>query len=181
MAALGKTALVLVSLATAAVGQQQSQKTPLDEFQERVAGYLKLRKAVTDQLPKVKPTPSAQRLAEQKMQLASSIVRVRGDATQGMIFTPEIAGEFRKLLKLAMSGNNGARVRKSLKRAEPATVAAVRVNEAVPLPLQSMPATLLMSLPKLPMELEYRLVGRALVLRDAQANLVVDFVTEAIP
>jgi hypothetical protein len=36
-------------------------------------------------------------------------------------------------------------------------------------------------LPGLPAELEYRFVGRNLVLLDAEANLVVDVVREALP
>ena len=40
--------------------------------------------------------------------------------------------------------------------------------------LQSTPPTLLSDLPKLPSELEYRIVGRELVLLDTAANLIVD-------
>jgi hypothetical protein len=38
-----------------------------------------------------------------------------------------------------------------------------------------------MNLPRLPPELEYRIAGHALVLRDAVANLVVDLMPDAIP
>jgi hypothetical protein len=37
-----------------------------------------------------------------------------------------------------------------------------------------MPPSLLLNLPELPKELEYRFVGRELVLRDSAANLIVD-------
>jgi hypothetical protein len=36
-------------------------------------------------------------------------------------------------------------------------------------------------LPPLPLELEYRLAGRALVLVDVSANLVVDVLVDALP
>jgi hypothetical protein len=36
-------------------------------------------------------------------------------------------------------------------------------------------------LPPVPKELEYRLVGRSLVLRDRDAALVVDYLPEALP
>jgi hypothetical protein len=37
-----------------------------------------------------------------------------------------------------------------------------------------------MSLPKLPEELEYRIVDKNLILRDVQANIIVDFIRTAI-
>jgi hypothetical protein len=44
-----------------------------------------------------------------------------------------------------------------------------------------MPPTLLQKLPKLPKELEYRIVGHNLVLLDTEPNLVVDVLSNAIP
>jgi hypothetical protein len=57
------------------------------------------------------------------------------------------------------------------------------VNAAYPKdqPVQSMPPSLLKELPQLPRELEYRVVGRTLILRDTEANLIVDYVKEALP
>jgi hypothetical protein len=37
-----------------------------------------------------------------------------------------------------------------------------------------------MNLPPLPAELEYRVVGHSLILRDIEANLIVDFIVNAI-
>jgi hypothetical protein len=50
-----------------------------------------------------------------------------------------------------------------------------------PVPLQSTPPTLLANLPELPPGLDYRIVNRTLVLRDVQANLVLDFIPKALP
>jgi hypothetical protein len=57
------------------------------------------------------------------------------------------------------------------------------VNAAYPatLPLQSTPPTLLLNLPRLPKELEYRIVGRDMALHDTVTNLIVDFIPNAIP
>ena len=44
-----------------------------------------------------------------------------------------------------------------------------------------MPPTLLRQLPDLPNELAYRIIGRALALQDIKANLIVDFIPNAIP
>ena len=40
---------------------------------------------------------------------------------------------------------------------------------------------LLRKLPDLPPELEYRLVGRSLILRDVKANLIVDILRDVVP
>jgi hypothetical protein len=81
-----------------------------------------------------------------------------------------------------MQGKDASHVRQSLQHAEPVRVRLV-VNTAYPsgVPLQSTPPTLLMNLPPLPPELDYRVVGNNLVLRDAKANLVIDFVPNVIP
>ena len=44
-----------------------------------------------------------------------------------------------------------------------------------------MPPSILLNLPALPHELDYRIVGRTLVLRDVGANLMVDYIPGAIP
>jgi hypothetical protein len=58
----------------------------------------------------------------------------------------------------------------------------IKVNAAYPpVPLQSMPPTLLANLPELPSDLDYRLIGRTLVLRDVHSNLILDYISKAIP
>ena len=75
-----------------------------------------------------------------------------------------------------------ARIRASMQHAEPVNIT-LQINQSYPdnLPLQSTPPSLLLSLPELPKGLEYRLVGRELVLRDVDANIVVDYVANALP
>ena len=48
-------------------------------------------------------------------------------------------------------------------------------------PLSTVPPNVLMTLPPLPEDIEYRFVGRHVILRDARANLIVDYVANAIP
>ena len=47
-------------------------------------------------------------------------------------------------------------------------------------PLATTPANLLANLPQLPMDVEYRIVGRHLLLRDVDANIIVDFIYNAL-
>ena len=59
----------------------------------------------------------------------------------------------------------------------------LQINESYPekVPLQSTPPTLLMNLPELTKGFEYRILGRELVLRDSDANIIVDYVPNALP
>jgi hypothetical protein len=54
-----------------------------------------------------------------------------------------------------------------------------RWPEGVPQP--SMPLHVLAVLPRLPPELEYRFMNRDLVLWDAHANVIVDYIKRALP
>jgi hypothetical protein len=60
----------------------------------------------------------------------------------------------------------------------------LKVNTTYPsdsnVPLSTMPPNLLAVLPQLPMDVEYRVVGRHLILRDVDANIIVDFIYNAI-
>jgi len=154
----------------------------LQEFPNRIAGYMKLHDAVKAELPKLKPTASPEAIERYEHHFAHKIREARRTATQGNIFTPEIAAEFRRLIGIAMKGENAIHVERSLKHAEPVRLK-VRVNHSYPegVPLQSMPPTLLLNLPTLPKDLDYRIVGHDLVLRDMNGNLIVDLIPNAIP
>jgi hypothetical protein len=58
-----------------------------------------------------------------------------------------------------------------------------RVNALYPekAPLATVPPLILGNLPRLPEGVEYRFMGRDFVLRDVKANLVVDYINEAVP
>jgi hypothetical protein len=152
------------------------------DFQNRVAEYVKLHKTVEAELPKLKPTDLPAKIAEHEHELARRIREARQRARQGDVFTAEIGGEFHRLIGITMRGSDAARIQQSLRSAEPVRLQ-LRVNDEYPasIPLQSTPPTLLENLPKLPPEVDYRVAGHDLLLRDVGANIIVDFMTGAIP
>lgn len=155
----------------------------IQDFQARVKDYVKLQKQEEAGLHALKPTASPEAIAHHEHELAERIRRVRHGVPQGSIFTPQIAAEFRRLIAMAMQGTNAGHVDQSLEHAEPEKLP-LRIGERYPVPgvpLQSTPPTLLLNLPPLPPELDYRVIGRALVLRDAKANLIVDFAPNMVP
>lgn len=151
------------------------------QFQQRIAVYMKLRKTAIEGLPPVSKVSKQGDVAEKQRPLADQIRQARAGARQGDICSPEIANELKHLIAVAMAGRDASRIRASLRNAEPVTLP-LKVNDSFPenLPLQSTPPTLLLNLPELPKELEYRIVGRALVLLDSEANIIVDFVPGAL-
>jgi hypothetical protein len=151
-------------------------------FEDKVSAYMKLHKTVESKLPALKPTEAPATIRARQKELARGIRDARSPAEQGQIFSPEIAAEFKRLIGFAMKGEHAARVKGSLKSAEPVKLQ-LHVGDEYPdaVPLQSTPPTLLLNLPALPAELDYRVVGHSLVLRDTKANLILDFIPNAIP
>ena len=158
----------------------QTPSTPLADFEERVAAYMKIHKSAESDMGRPSPTSSVQQLDAKKVSLADGILSRRAGAAQGDIFTTPIASEFRTIIAMALR-HRSTRIKESLRSGEQVN-AKVRVNGPYPegVPLQTMPPTLLASLPKLPPELDYRFLGSTLVLRDVTANLIIDLLPNAI-
>lgn len=174
------TSLVLLASCLFITASGEEPKA-VSDFQARVTRYLELRKK--DAGIAQRPSNSADKVSDTQEMLASKVKALRPNAAQGDIFTPEIARYFRKQISTSLAGVDGRKIRASLKHAEPVHGVTIRVNEEYPegTPLQSTPPTILSAFPILPDSLEYRIVGRTLVLRDVAPNLVVDFIPSALP
>jgi len=153
----------------------------VQDFEKRVADYAKLRHTLESELPGLKSTESQEKIVHHEHELARKIRKAREHAKQGDIFSPTITAEFRRLIAIAMQGADGAHIHESLRNAEPVRIK-LRINQTYPsgIPLQSTPPTVLLNLPKLPPECDYRLTGKDLVLRDAKTNLIVDIIPNSI-
>lgn len=162
-----------------------AERKSLDDFSKRVKEYAALRNSG----PKLKQTTDISKLHEQRNDLKKSIRAKRPNAKQGDVFTPDVAPVFIRLLAQTFNGPKGAAIRATLLHAEPVNSKEgsrrLKVNGGFPNqlgePLQTSPASLLENLPALPKDVEYRLVGRALVLRDAESNIIIDFLPGAVP
>ena len=179
--------VALILMATVLFGAKQKSGPPVNanaaigaKFEQHVADYMKLRQKASTGLSVPKNTDSPEKIAEFQKQLAGKIRDLRPQAKQGELFTPEVVGLFQHLVATAMRSKDGALIRTSFQRAEPIQGGHLEVNAAYPdgLPLQSMPPSLLLNLPRLPKELEYRFVGHELILRDTQANLIIDVIPD---
>lgn len=159
------------------------EQNALNDFAHRASNYMKGERALP--ASKLKPTSDANELESNRKKLQQAIQAWRPKAKQGDLFTPASAVAFRKLLAYTLAGPDGKEISTSLSHAEPFASTALRVNAPFPTmlgqPLQSVPASLLKCLPTLPNGIEYRIAGKSLALRDTNANLVVDYLSDALP
>ena len=177
----------LTFLAGAAHAQEHAKPPdapPLAEFDARVKKYAALRNGINTGAAKQRQTEHPEKIAAARETLAARIQAERASAKAGDIFTPQIQEQFRKLLAPQMAGAKGKNTRGSIWDEGPGPGAfKLEVNSIYPKdqPLGNVPPNVLKALPPLPEGLEYRFVYRHLVLRDEQANLIIDFMPAAIP
>ena len=154
------------------------------DFEARVEKYVDLHKQLAKGDAKApKETPDPAEIAAAKTALAAKIQAARSGAKHGDIFTPEIREVFRRLLAPELKGEDGRDAKELLKDDAPAPgTVPFKVNAKYPenQPIPTVPANLLLTLPTLPAPLEYRVVGQHLLLVDIEADLIVDYILNAI-
>ena len=180
--------LVLLVFVSSAHAQRAERPVAPDgaavaEFSRRVQAYVELRARLQTGAAELAESARPEDIAEAEQTLAVRIRGARPAAQRGDIFAPEVERRFRALLGPELRGTAGQNNRGIIWDEGPGPGAFTpRVNAAYPKdqPLATMPPTLLETLPALPEGIEYRFVGRHLILRDARANLIIDFVRNAI-
>jgi hypothetical protein len=154
----------------------------LQEFNDRVKEYMKLHDELEKGAPRMKETKDPAQIKASQDALAAKIRQARAAAKPGDIFTPAVQAELKKLLRPEVTGPGAADTKQAIKEDAPARLT-LKVNATYPSeqPLPTVPPNVLAQLPKLPEDLEYRIVGSYLILRDVHANLIVDFMPRTIP
>jgi hypothetical protein len=152
------------------------------EFLKGVQQYVDLHKKLEATL---KPRPEQATPAEidaHEQALAKLIIGARSGAKQGDLLPQKVRAYLRRQIGAVLRGPDGAGIRQSVMEDNPGKVQ-LRVNARYPdgLPITTMPAPILGALPKLPEHVEYRFVGDRLVLLDIHAQLVMDYMTDALP
>jgi hypothetical protein len=196
MVGLQIPAVLLIGLALGgAAPSPDAERSPQDEarvlqaFADRLAEYAKLRKAAAEPIPKLKEKAEPAEISAHEKALGAAVRSARPQARAGDLFSPEVQPILRRALAAELKGPGSTPDRKTVEKegnpkAEPAGAqVALKVNEpyAAAAPLGTVPPDVLRRLPPLPEELEYRFVGRHLILRDAAANLILDFMLNAAP
>lgn len=147
------------------------------DFSTRVASYADLRTELEKGLPPLVVTGDPAELLRAIRARARKIRVARAGAKEGDIFSPTVSAEFRKALTVEIDANTWAVIMDE----NPGTID-VPINGSYPLrkTVTTMPPNVLAALPKLPPDLEYRFLGRHLVLVDTRASVILDRIPYAI-
>jgi hypothetical protein len=165
--------------------QSREDAQTFSMFAAHVREYVKMQKDLESSSSPAagKSTRDSEQIADRQHELARRIAATRRGARQGDIFTHEVAKEFEKIIRKAFKEPGGRNMRRTIQEDGPVKPTVLHVNDVYPEAISrtTMPPTLLRQLPDLPNELAYRIIGRALALQDIKANLIVDFIPNAIP
>ena len=150
------------------------------DFEDRIDNYMDLRGKAKGDAPALKETDDPAKIKAAQQALAAAIRRERAGAKPGDIFTPAIRGRFRQLMYPELKGEDGRDAKAIIKDDAPSSVT-LKVNADYVSDMKpTVPSNVLANLPMLPKELEYRIVNKDLLLLDADANLIVDFIPNAV-
>jgi hypothetical protein len=168
----------------------------LTEFANKVQAYVALHNRLESALPKLPDRADPTAVAAHQKALAEAIRKSGPRPSQGHVFVPDIQPFFKRLLAPELKGPGSAETREKVGEGNPERAKGLpqdpdvrsRNVSLVPYttypadaPVSTVPAPVLLRMPQLPKELEYRFVGKSLVLIDAGANVVVDFIPQAVP
>ena len=157
--------------------------TMFADFAKRLEAYTTLRERLTDSIGDLDPTKSQEEITARATALANAIVAARPDAKQGDIFSPEFSAFIAALIKQEYSRRPVPVIETRDDQQEELPNFEPQVNQLYPTtyPLATFPPALLPLLPPLPEEVEYRIIRDNLVLRDVEANLILDYMPRAVP
>jgi hypothetical protein len=176
--------LVCAMLASAghAVAQQGTNATAaaVAEFNKQVNAYMDLHKKEEASAPDVKKGATPAEVLVFAKTLSEHIKAARSTAKQGDVFVPGVVPVFKKIFNDYYLRRSG-REKRLLFDEVPSFKPQVHLTYPVDAPKATFPPRLALALPQLPDELEYRLVGTSLVLRDSEANLIVDYIPNVLP
>ena len=178
------TPAVALLLASAAVAQTRvnADAAVAAEFVKKAQAYADLHNKLESGLPKLGKEATPEEIDRHRREMEQRFAQARPRPQVGEFFTKDVRAYFRRQLARVFQGSEGRNLRASIMDENPGAVK-LQVNGRYPdtLPLATMPPQVLAVLPKLPEDLEYRFIGNKLLLLDVHANLVVDYIEDALP
>ena len=162
-------------------GTAEQDRVAVIEFDRRVAEYVALHRKLEAPQPVLPMSDNIGAVRAAMDALASALQKVRTNARRGDIFTPSVARVFRARIAGCLPPEEMAAILSEREEADPRVLPALEVNARWPdgMPFDFVPPPLIAALPTLPPELEYRIIGRSLVLWDHHADLIVDILPDA--
>jgi calcineurin-like phosphoesterase family protein len=159
-------------------------RTALQAYIDQTQPYRKQAAQAQESTPgKATPTPAAaQALRTRQNVLADALrTKLRPNARPGDLFKPAVADALRHQITALFEGPKRALILDDMgeQLTTPAPTQIARINQRLEAP--RVPPRLAEILPPLPKQLEYDFTDRTLVLRDVDADVVVDYLPDAFP
>ena len=148
------------------------------DFGARVRDYAGLRSKLEAGLPILALAADPPEIIGSQLALARRLRQARPGVARGNIFSPAITTAFRRALRPRLSAETLIRILDDNPGEFGHRVDGTYPKERT---LSTVPANLLAVLPLLPEDIQYRFLGRHLILHDARANTIIDRMTCAVP
>jgi hypothetical protein len=194
MSTVQRTALTLLLLSSGTLAASQpsfeTAAPPQDQiavagFERSVEHYATLHRLLESLTPPLRPTTNMEEIHSAARELARRIQSARPNAREGDIITPDVGRVFRRRIATCLSPEDWAALFEEMaddaEEVSTGETPRLEVNMEWPavVSFDFVPPQLLLALPSLPAELEYRIIRRSLVLWDHHANLIVDILPDA--
>lgn len=178
---LPSAGLVAQKLPTARPTSAMDRKT-VSTFISRAKAYVKLRNRVESKLTKLSKDSTPEQIAAHKKAFEDGVRTARANAKQGDIFTAAAGEYFRRMIRTEFKGQDRGEMKETILEAETGGIL-LKVNFPYPetKEVSAIPPTLLLRLPQLPKELNYRFVGRHMLLIDKENGLILDYMLNVLP
>jgi len=157
------------------------QANALAEFQKRLQAYINLRAELARKLNPLAPTADSAELAARQDTLAAALRQARKGARPGDLIPTNVAGQIRTVIADDFRRRN-PEAKRAVFEEVPGRVRPV-INRTIPdtSALATVPPLLLSNLPVLPDNLQYRFLGRHVVLMDGDTRLIIDYILNVLP
>jgi hypothetical protein len=148
----------------------------LATFKRRAQEYATLRSRLEAGLPPLVVTTDADEIERFERKLSQRIRDARR-SRRGQVFLPAMERQVKRLLRTQADAGTIALLQDDSPPEFDVDVNETYIRETS---LATMPPNILLLLPDLPPDMEYRFVGRHLILRDVRANLIIDEIPRAL-
>ena len=160
----------------------EADAAALATMNDRLKAYVETHKKHEESLPKLPERASPEEIDRNQRAFEQLVRESRKGAKQGDIFGPEAQPVIKRLLASVFAGPEGKELMASILDENPVGMK-LTVNMRYPdnVPISTVPPEVLQTLPRLSEDMEYRFIGRHLILLDSHAHVVADFIPDAMP
>ena len=178
-----KSFVIVLAAGVLGLAVASSRAAEPDDFAERCAAYQDLRSKAAKGLPTRSDNSTPEEIKSYRDQLRARLIELRADAKPGDILTPAVF-EVVAAVRAETAGSQGKAAKDTVlgegNPAKEGVPVQLKINAPYEATLSTVPPDLLARLPELPENLQYRFVGKSLILYDSDAEIVVDYISGAV-